>query len=503
LPAARVVVHPDFVVADVPPRLFGSFVEHMGRCVYTGIYEPGHATADEDGFRQDVLALVQELGVTTVRYPGGNFVSNYRWEDGVGPRESRPRRLDLAWHTIETNEFGLDEFARWAQKADVEVMMAMNLGTRGVQEAIDLVEYANHPSGTALSDRRVANGAAEPYGIRMWCLGNELDGPWQTGHKTAEEYGRLAAETANALHQIDRGLEFVACGSSGRGMPTFGAWENTVLDLTWDHVDFVSAHAYYQERDDDRASFLASAVDMDRFIESVVATADAVGARRRSDKKIMISFDEWNVWYQTHLDHDAMHQDWPQAPRLIEDEYSTLDAVVVGGLLVSLLNHADRVRSASLAQLVNVIAPIRSEPDGPAWRQTIFHPFALTARHAQGDVLRTTVSSPTTPTPAHGDVSTLDAAVTLDRASGTVTVFAVNRSVADAVDLEVDLRTFGSPEVAEAVVLGGSDLDAVNSAAEPDRVTPQPLQTRVEDGVLRASLPPASWSLTRLTSGPA
>src|SRR5215216_338402 len=213
---ARLVVDPAFVVGALDRRLFGSFVEHMGRCVYTGIYEPGHATADPDGFRQDVLELVRELGVTAVRYPGGNFVSNYDWEDGVGPKGERPRRLDLAWRAIEPNQFGTDEFVAWSRKANVEPIWAVNLGTRGIKEAVELLEYCNLPAGTELPDRRVANGTPEPHGIKVWCLGNEMDGPWQIGHKTAEEYARLAEETANAMRRVDPGIELVACGSSNR-----------------------------------------------------------------------------------------------------------------------------------------------------------------------------------------------------------------------------------------------------------------------------------------------
>ena len=295
--AARVVIDPAGRVAPVKRRLFGSFVEHLGRCVYTGIYEPDHPTADEDGFRGDVLALTQELGVSVVRYPGGNFVSNYRWEDGVGPRDRRPVRRDLAWRTIETNEIGVDEFIKWAGRAGVEPMLAVNLGTRGVAEALDLLEYVNHPAGTTLSDQRVANGAPDPHGVRLWCLGNELDGPWQTGHKTAAEYGRLAAETARAMRQAEPDLELVACGSSHSSMPTFGSWEATVLEEAYDVVDYISLHAYYEEFDGDPGSFLASAVDMDRFIDAVTATADHVRAKLRTSKRIDLSFDEWNVWY--------------------------------------------------------------------------------------------------------------------------------------------------------------------------------------------------------------
>ncbi|MDQ1171873.1 alpha-N-arabinofuranosidase [Microbacterium testaceum] len=368
--AARLTVDPRFPIGAVRRRLFGGFVEHLGRHVYDGIYEPGHAEADEQGFRRDVLELVRELGVSMIRYPGGNFVSGFRWEDSVGPREQRPRRLDLAWHSTETNEVGLHEFADWLDKAGSELMLAVNLGTRGVLEALDLLEYSNVPGGTALSQQRIDNGRAEPFDVRVWCLGNEMDGPWQLGHRSADDYGTLAAQTAKGMRQMDPSIELVVCGSSGAAMPTFGEWEREVLTHTYDDVDMISCHAYYQEHDGDIDSFLASAVDMDRFIEAVVATADHVGAVRGSDKKIDISFDEWNVWYIDRVEavKPTAIDDWPIAPRLLEDVYSAVDAVVFGSLLILLLTHADRVASASLAQLVNVIAPIMTEPGGPAWR---------------------------------------------------------------------------------------------------------------------------------------
>ena len=295
---AHLRLDPEFVVGEVDRRIFGSFVEHMGRCVYGGIYEPDHPDADDEGFRRDVIELTRELGVSVIRYPGGNFLSGYDWEDGIGPRSERPVRLDRAWRSVETNQVGTDDFMSWARKADVEPMMAVNLGTRGLQEACDLLEYCNYPGGTKWSDLRASNGSPAPYGVRLWCLGNEMDGPWQMGHKTAHEYGRVAAETARAMRRIDGRIELVASGSSSSAMPTFGSWENTMLTETYDLVDFVSAHAYYQEVDGDTASFLASAVDMDLIIDTVIATADSVGARLRSKKKLRLSFDEWNVWYQ-------------------------------------------------------------------------------------------------------------------------------------------------------------------------------------------------------------
>ena len=273
-------------------------------------------------------------------------------------------------------------------------MLALNLGTRGVAEALDLLEYANHPAGTTLSDQRVANGAPDPHGVRLWCLGNELDGPWQTGHKTAAEYGRLAAETARAMRQAEPDLELVACGSSHSSMPTFGSWEATVLEEAYDVVDYISLHAYYEEHDGDPGSFLASAVDMDRFIDAVTATADHVRAKLGASKRINLSFDEWNVWYITRFQRDGPEPGWPRAPRLLEDRYNVTDAVVVGNLLISLLRHADRVAVACQAQLANVIAPIMTEPGGTAWRQSTFHPFAATSRYASGDVLRLAIDAP-------------------------------------------------------------------------------------------------------------
>jgi alpha-L-arabinofuranosidase len=495
---ARLVLDPAFDVGPVDPRLYGSFVEHLGRCVYTGIYEPGHPAADADGLRTDVLALIRELGVTTVRYPGGNFVSGYNWEDGVGPGEQRPRRLDPAWHSIETNQFGLGEFMSFLRKTgSPEPMLAVNLGTRGIAEALELLEYANHPAGTARSDQRVAHGAADPYGVRLWCLGNEMDGPWQIGHKSAGEYGRLAAATAWAMRLTDPGIELVACGSSSRSMPTFAAWEATVLEHTYDLVDYVSMHAYYEEKDGDRDSFLASAVDMESFIDGVVATCDHVGARLKSSKKIGISFDEWNVWYQSKTQNEPV-RDWAVAPRLLEDVYSVTDAVVVGSLLIALLRHADRVRVACLAQLVNVIAPIMTEPGGPAWRQTIFHPFALVSRYGRGRVLAVQLESPTRRTASHGDVPVLHATAVLDDATGTVSVFAVNRSRTEPLELTIEPRGLLPGQLLEHLALADPDEDARNTAEHPHRVTPAPVEgTRIAGGAVHAELPPMSWNMIR------
>lgn len=497
---ASIAVDPAFRVGPVRRRTFGSFVEHLGRCVYTGIHDPAAASADEDGFRGDVIDLARELGISTIRYPGGNFVSGYRWEDGIGPVAQRPRRLDLAWHSTEPNTVGVDEFMRWSAKAGTEPMMAVNLGTRGVQEALDLLEYCNVEGGTYWSDRRRANGAERPYNIRMWCLGNEMDGPWQVGARTADEYGRLAQQTALAMRMIDPDLELVACGSSSSMMPTFGEWERTVLGHTYESVDYISAHAYYFEDDGDLGSFLASAVDMDHFVESVIAAADLVRAQKKVSKRIHISFDEWNVWYQHRAESKSpTGSDWPVAPVLLEDRYNVADAVVVGGLLISLLRHTDRVHAASLAQLVNVIAPIMTEPGGRAWRQTTFHPFAQASQLAKGDVLRVEVQAPTYETKRFGDVPLLDAVATHDPETGETVVFAINRSTTDELALAVDLRALPGLRVLGATSLSNPDHLWAATADDDFSVAPVANPTAaVADGRLGATLPPVSWNVIRL-----
>jgi alpha-N-arabinofuranosidase len=499
MPHARLSLDPSFVVAPVSRQTFGTFVEHLGRCVYGGIHDPGHPTADEDGFRGDVLAFVRELGISTVRYPGGNFVSGYRWEDGIGPVSERPARRDLAWHSTEPNTVGIDEFVRWARKARVEPMMAVNLGTRGVQDALDLLDYANGTGGSFHSDLRKRNGAEDPYDITFWCLGNEMDGPWQIGHKTAHEYGRLAAETARAMRMMDDRLTLVACGSSGSAIETFGTWEREVLEESYDEVDLISAHGYYWEENGDLASFLASAVEMDHFIEDVVASVDHVRAAKKRSKRINISFDEWNVWYLNGDASQAQKNDWPVAPTLLEDEYSVADAVVVGSLLISLLKHSDRVVSASLAQLVNVIAPIMTETGGRSWRQTTFHPFAQASRFAVGDVLRVELTAPVHETAKYGDVPGIDAVATHDPETGDVAIFAVNRSLTEPVTVAIDTRAFGDSRLVEATQLSNPDPYLTVTVDTADAVAPLANPDTSWDGtVLSVVLPPVSWNVVRL-----
>lgn len=493
----KMIVDKDFQLARIDDRLYGAFIEHLGRAVYTGIYQPGHASADEEGFRKDVIELVKELNVPIVRYPGGNFVSNFFWEDSVGPKEQRKKRLDLAWRTIESNEVGLGEFANWCKKVNSRMMMAVNLGTRGTADALNLLEYCNLDTDSYYANLRRQHGIEKPYGIQTWCLGNEMDGPWQMGHKTAAEYGRLAAETAKAMKAMDDSLEFVVCGSSNVEMPTFPQWEASTLEEAYDYVDYISLHQYYGNRENDTADFFAKTQDLENFLHSVIATCDFMKAKKRSQKTINLSFDEWNVWYHTtDADNDKMAKmPWRTAPHLLEDIYTFEDAILNGLILITFLKHADRVKIACLAQLINVIAPIMTQTDGPAWRQTIFYPFLHASKYGRGIALSPVVSTGRHDTARHSDVTDCESVAVYHEEQQQVTIFAVNRNTQADIPFQADIRGFAGYEVKEYLVLESDDMKAVNSA-KSSLVTPKRrTDYRMTQGIFETIMKKCSWNV--------
>jgi alpha-N-arabinofuranosidase len=499
---ARVSVHRDFKIGAIDNRIYSAFLEHLGRAVYGGIYEPGHPTADKDGFRGDVLKLVRDLNIPLVRYPGGNFVSNYIWEDGVGPRDKRPVRLDLAWRTKEPNTVGTDEFARWCELAGTEMMLALNLGSRGLDAAMSLVEYCNHPGGTYWSDMRRKNGRKDPYNVRVWCLGNEMDGPWQIGHKTAHEYGRVANEVGRAMKSFDRKLELVVCGSTHNSMPTYPAWDSQVLEECYEVVDYISLHTYFENYENDYLNFLAKPVVMDRYIQTIIGTADHVKAKVRSKKEVNISFDEWNVWYHNrHGDHDNIQSwDWPVAPALLEDIYNFEDVLVVGCCLNTFIRRADRVKVACIAQLVNVIAPIMTENGGPAWKQTTYYPLYYASLYGRGESLAVTVDVPTYDAQVADDVPYLDIAAVEKSDGKTLTFFAVNRHPDEVMTVDIGAAGFSPSAIAEHITIASPDLQAVNTAKAPKTVTPKRGSgASVKDGAIRCRLPPRSYHVIRVS----
>lgn len=496
---AKMVIDKEFKIDEIDKKLYGSFIEHLGRAIYTGIYQPDHPLADEEGFRKDVIELVKELQVPIVRYPGGNFVSNYFWEDGVGPKESRKARLDLAWRTLEPNLFGLNEFVSWAKKANTEIMMAVNLGTRGIDAACNLLEYCNVDANSYYSNMRRDHGYDKPHNIKVWCLGNEMDGPWQVGAKTPQEYGRLAAETGKAMKMIDPSIKLVSCGSSGIGMPTFPEWEAITLEHTYDYVDYVSMHQYYGNKENDTADFLAMSMDMEQFIKSVIATCDYIKAKKRSKKELKISFDEWNVWYHSNeSDNDYMEKKpWNVAPALLEDIYNFEDALLVGLMLITLIKHADRVKMACLAQLVNVIAPIMTDEKGGAWRQTIFYPFLHASIYGRGIALQPVIETTKHDTTNHTDVTDVEAVSVYNPENEEVTIFAVNRNVDHDVEFTSDLRGFEGYKVLEYLVMEHDDMKAVNTLNN-ENVKPRTKNEYVfDEGIFTTNMKKCSWNVIR------
>ncbi|MCH4165694.1 MAG: alpha-N-arabinofuranosidase [Lentilactobacillus diolivorans] len=426
-----------FSIGKIDHRINSSLAEHMGRSIYEGIYDPGNRLSDSEGFRKDVIEAVKELNVPMIRYPGGNFVSSYHWEDGIGPKDKRPQKVDLAWQSIESNQFGVDEFMAWLKKVNSTGMMAVNLGTRGIEEACNLLEYCNMDTNTYWANRRRENGHEKPYHVKTWCLGNEMDAPWQIGHKTAHEYGELVNETAKAMRSLDPTIETVVCGSSNEDTPTFGKWETNVLNECYDNVDYISMHQYYDLPSKGTLHHVAKSIRMDKFINSVVALCDAVKATKKSSKTLNISFDEWNVWYHSN-EHDEHVKPWQHAPHLLEDVYTFEDALLIGSSLITLLKHVDRVKIACFAQLVNVIAPILTSKNGLI-KQTIFIPIRDVSAYGYGETLRTSVQSPTYKAPEFGDVQYLDSVI-VKNTDNRYTVFAVNRHETETMNLDVNIN---------------------------------------------------------------
>ena len=506
---ARVIIDPDRYVSTIDRNIFGSFIEHLGRAVYEGIYEPGSKFADANGFRTDVLKEIKRIGVPIIRYPGGNFVSGYNWLDGVGPKKDRPRVLDRAWDTIETNQFGINEYVTWCHAVDAQPLIGTNFGTGTPETTLALLEYCNVDKGTKWSDLRRAHGYEKPHAIKYWCLGNEMDGPWQIGHIPATQYGIKARDAARQMREMDPSVKLVACGSSGPFMPTYLEWDQQTLEQCYDEVDAISLHRYFgnaEETGGDTTRYLAMNLDMDRQIHEIMAVCDMVGGRMRSNKTLWLSFDEWNVWYRARSG-TAVDGQRQVAPHLLEEIYNLEDALLVGGLLNTLIRRSDRVRVACLAQLVNVIAPIMTNENG-LFRQTIYYPYAWALEHARGKALELAVTSPAYEVPVAGrpaarshenmSVPYLDVAGTIDVENKTASLFVLNRDLEKARDLELVWHETTPTRVNTCQVLTGSDLKAENGFDAPDRVVPKPLDAPQVGSRMTLEVPAKSYVLLSL-----
>ncbi len=507
--AARVLLQQPRVRTDFDRRVLGAFLEHLGRAVYTGVYQPGSPLADANGFRTDVVREVKEMGVPITRYPGGNFVSGYNWLDGVGPKAQRPTVLDRAWNSMETNQFGTNEFVDWCRMAGTEPLLGMNFGTGTAEMAVAYVEYCNLERGTKWSDLRRSHGYEKPHGVRYWCLGNEMDGPWQIGQLQAREYGRKARDAAKQMRVIDPNLQLVACGSSGTGMPQYLVWDREVLEECYDMVDGISLHAYYGNTPtltrNSTARYLAMNLDMDRQIHEVAAVCDYVQGLRKTSKRLWLSFDEWNVWYRARSG-DAVNGRRQVAPTLLEEVYNLEDGLLVGGFVNTLLRNTERVRVGCIAQLVNVIAPLVTNDTG-VLRQSTFYPYAWALRYARGRVLDVRVESDTYPIAAAGlqadfarddQVPFVDVVATLDAQNGQACLLMLNRDLEGEREIVLEWRDVTPARVLTCETLTGTDLKAFNTFEQPRRVAPQRLDAPAAATRMTFNLPPRSYTVAQL-----
>jgi alpha-L-arabinofuranosidase len=491
---ARIFIDTNRTIAEISPLLFGGFAEHMGRCIYEGIYDPGSPQSDERGFRRDVLAALKELNYRIMRYPGGNFVSGYDWRDGVGPRSARPRRRELAWQSIESNQFGTNEFMQWCHELGTLPMLAVNLGTGSIEEAANLVEYCNAPVGTQYADLRAAHGFREPHGVEYWCLGNEVDGPWQIGHLEAVDYARKAREAAKVMRWHDPSLKLALCGSSNTMMPTYPEWDRITLEYCWELVDYHAMHYYAENRANDTASFLASTAHFENHVDTLAAVLRYVKAKQRSKHDVFLSWDEWNISYKA----TDLQGTWQEAPHIAEEIYNLEDALVVAQWLNVFLRKCDVLKMACIAQIVNILGPLLTTRTG-LLKQTIFYPLALFSRLASGAALDLHVQSPHYNTAKYGDMPLLDVSATLNAETREGAVFMVNRSQHETIETELIWQD-GAPDTINALhQLTGNDPKAANTWQQPYNLVPQQLSSvPVVDKRVTLRLPPLSFTVATL-----
>ena len=488
---AQVVLDNERTIGSISPLLFGGFAEHMGRCVYGGLYDPGSPQADERGFRRDVAAALREMRLSILRYPGGNMLSGYDWRDGVGPKQQRPRRRELAWQSIEANQFGTNEFVDYCRATQIEPMLGVNLGTGTIADAAALVEYCNAPAGTAYADMRVAHGYREPHNVRYWCVGNEMDGPWQIGHLEADAYARKAREAAKMMRWQDPTIKLIACGSSSPTMPTYPDWDRTVLETCWEQVDYLALHDYATNYENDTTSYLAMAAGFEAYLDTISGLLRFVKAKLRSKHDVYLSWDEWNVWYKDRSGHGG----WQEAPSLSEEVYNLEDALVVAQWMSVFLRRCDVLKIACLAQVVNTISPLTTSHDG-LLRHTTYYPFVLFANHAAGNALDPLVTAPQHDTRRFGSMPLLDVSASYDPAQGHGAVFLVNRSQTESLTTDLIWQGAAPGRVPTMYQLAGSDPKAFNTFAQPDVIAPKQLGgAALRAGRLTVHLPPLSFTV--------
>lgn len=479
-------LHTKFQIGCVDSRIFGGFLEHMGRAVYQGVYDPDSQYADKDGFRSDTLNALGRLNMTVMRYPGGNFASGYHWQDGVGPKNRRPVIRELAWQSTEPNFIGTDEFIQLSRQMNWEPMFTVNMGTGTPEEARNWVEYCNSPTGTKYANMRVTNGYADPYKIALWCLGNEMDGPWQLGHVPADQYAIRAQQTAKMMRDVDHTIELIVCGSSSISLPTYLEWDRQVLEYLGDQVDYISLHRYVGNPDNDTPDYLAVTNSIDQQIEDIDAICCYTQARHHRVHRPYLCFDEWNIWYK----NQQVDGEGKFAPHLIEEIYNLEDALVVAGFLNSFIRHANIVKIANLAQIVNVIAPILTRSDDMLI-QSIFYPFEMFSKRRAGISLHPVIQGPTYTARTNGVTLYIDTSAILE--GDRLHVFVINRNLVQPAPVEISLSDRQIVAFENGELLTGPEAKSANSFEQPDLIKSQPLTgTKISNGKAIFELPALS-----------
>ncbi len=497
---AKIKIDRDRVIGDISPLLYGNFVEHLGRCVYSGIYEPGSPLSDEKGLRKDVMQAVKDLKVPIIRYPGGNFVSNYHWEDGVGP--NRIPRMELAWSRLETNEFGTNEFMNFAKQLGTEPYFAVNMGTGTIEEAQRWVEYTNVKGGSYYSDLRKKHGYPEPYNIKYWSLGNEMDGFWQMGHLNADDYSKKAREAAKLMKLTDPTIKLIAAGSSNyRPTADPNEWNATILKELKNVVDYLAIHIYVGNPDNNYYNFMSTPLVMEqrtKIIKGMIAR-EMAQANRGSKDPIYIAWDEYNVWYRARRGESA------KGTRALEEHYNLEDALVIAGFLNGFIRNADIVKMANLAQLVNVIGPIFTNETG-MYRQTIYFPLQLFAQNMTGKSLDVHVACETYDTEEfpiglgeqktqQKNVPYLDVSAAINNDEIILSVVNRNKDKAIATDIILQEGSFdGKLNVYE---VNGPDVKTENNFNSETIVTKENAAISAKGQKVTYSFPPHSFTLIK------
>jgi alpha-N-arabinofuranosidase len=504
---ARAVVNKKFVVGMVSDLMFGHYFEPLGRCTHEGMYEPDHPTANAKGWRRDVLDLVKAMNITCFRYPGGNLTATYRWEDGVGPREKRPTRMELAWVSIEDNSIGINEYIDYVKNLNAETLMTFNMGTRGVEAAIDLVEYCNYPGGTYLSDLRRSHGYEEPHNIKYWCIGNETDGEWQIAQARPDDYAWLCKQTGKAIKRMCPQYQVIAAGSSHRHMETVIDWDYKLLDEAWDYIDGLAVHAYTDRRENDSTKhYLAHTLSLEQYLLGIEGVCKAIKLKKHSNKDIWLSLDEWNVqsYEIVHLQADRPKRGirpWMVHPPIIEQIYTMEDALAVGLQFIVYYRHCGSIKIACMSLLVNCLAPIMTEKGGPAWVQPTYYPFVHCSKYGRGKVLETVIECETYDDDEYRGASPYVEGVVVENSDTEITLFVVNKHE-ESCEIFCALQGFEDYRLIEHIVLSHEDIFAVNTAKDQDKVKPHIQEGgAIANGELRVTLAKYSWNVVRMQKG--